>query len=160
MKILIVSDNHREKYIVEKLSKNVPADYYIHLGDSEFISNDKELEKYLTVVGNVDFDKTFQKEGVIENIFYTHGHLYNIKNNRTELALKAKSLGAKYALYGHSHVAKVEKIDDVYCINPGSISYSRSDYPESYAVLDTDKNKVFYYSRKNELLDTIDLGAL
>ena len=42
MKVLIVSDNHREKNIIENLSKTIPADYYIHLGDSEFISDDPE----------------------------------------------------------------------------------------------------------------------
>ena len=160
MKVLIVSDNHREKNIIENLSKTIPADYYIHLGDSEFISDDPELDAYLTVLGNVDFDCTYQRHGKLEDIFYTHGHLFGIKHDRTTLAEKAAGLGAKYALYGHSHVAKVEKINDVYCINPGSISFSRNEYPESYAILDTDKDIVQYFNRKNELMDTIQLENL
>ncbi|CAD2075323.1 YfcE family phosphodiesterase [Phocicoccus pinnipedialis] len=160
MKVLIVSDNHREKNIIEKLSKTIPADYYIHLGDSEFISNDVELKSYLTVLGNVDFDRTYQRHGQLENIFYTHGHMFGIKHDRSTLAEKAQGVGAKYALYGHSHVAKVEKINDVYCINPGSISFSRNEYPESYAILNTDTDVVEYYNRKNELMDSIQLGKL
>ena len=70
---------------------------------------------------------------------------------------KADEVGAKYALYGHSHVAKVERLNGVYCINPGSISSSRNEYPESYLVIDTDNNLASYYSRKHQLMDEFSL---
>ena len=38
----------------------------------------------------------------------------------------AKENGAiNYIFYGHTHVAKVDKMDDIFFINPGSISQPR-----------------------------------
>lgn len=158
MKVLIVSDNHNERKIIEALPKIVHADLYLHLGDSEFSYEDDILKAFHCVRGNTDFDMQFKDEDLYNgSIFFTHGHLYNVNSNRDMLAAKAKALGATYALYGHTHVSRVEKINDVYCINPGSIQSSRSEYPESYAILDTDKNVVTYYSRKHEQIEIIEL---
>ena len=158
MRVLVISDNHGEKNILNEVYDVVKPDAAIHLGDSEFSYEDDILKAFHCVRGNTDFDMQFKDEDLYNgSIFFTHGHLYNVNSNRDMLAAKAKALGATYALYGHTHVSRVEKINDVYCINPGSIQSSRSEYPESYAILDTDKNVVTYYSRKHEQIEIIEL---
>src|SRR5699024_12386653 len=122
MKVLIVSDNHNERKIIDELPKTVHADLYIHLGDSEFSYDDDMLKPFHCVRGNTDFDMQFKDVELYNGlIFFTHGHLYNVNSNREMLAAKAKALVAIFALYGNMHVSKVEKINDVYCINSDSI---------------------------------------
>ena len=160
MRVLVISDNHSEKNILTEVYETVKPDEAIHLGDSEFPYNDEEMQQFLRVTGNTDKDSAYPKEGLLEetSMFYTHGHLYGIKSDRNELAAKAEEVGAKYALYGHSHVAKIEKINGVYAINPGSISSSRNEYPESYLVIDTESKIASYYSRKHQLMDEFNLN--
>ncbi|GGI41557.1 YfcE family phosphodiesterase [Mammaliicoccus stepanovicii] len=144
MKWIIVSDNHGEQGILHEIySKNNDADLFLHLGDSEFDYHDTELSLYNRVKGNCDFDPEFpiEEAGEVEHIkyFYTHGHRYDIKRSRDVLAAHAKGLNAKFAFYGHSHIALLESVDDVYCINPGSIAQSRGEWEESYAILEFDE---------------------
>lgn len=161
MKVLVISDNHNEKNILTEVYETVKPDAAIHLGDSEFPYNDEEMTKFLRVRGNTDRDEDYPKEGMLEEtgMFYTHGHLYGIKADRSTLTDRAAETGAKYALYGHSHVAKIEKINGIYAINPGSITSSRNEYPESYLVIDTDSEMAAYYSRKHKLMDEFKLGS-
>lgn len=162
MKVLIVSDNHSEKGIIYDVYSNNPGDLNIHLGDSEFNYDDSELSHFYRVKGNCDADQRFPVEEFdhASYIFLTHGHLYDIKLNRYQLAKRAAEYGAKYAVYGHSHIAEVEKIDDVYCINPGSISLPKGTWPASYCVLDTDEDSITFFSRDYEEIETYLLEDL
>ncbi len=76
------------------------------------------------------------------------------------LAEKAQTLGGKLAFYGHTHVAKYEKLGDVHVINPGSISQSRSNIEETFAELLIDDNnqyaKLNFRNRNNEIIDTVE----
>lgn len=155
MRWLIVSDNHGEQGILHELyEKYNDADLFLHLGDSEFNYDDSELSLYHRVKGNCDFDPQFliESSGSEQNIayFYTHGHRYDINNSREALSARAKAENAHFAFYGHSHVALCETIDDVYCINPGSISQSRGQWKETYAILDFDDK------RQNVILTFLD----
>lgn len=146
MKWIIVSDNHGEQGILHELyDYHKDADLFLHLGDSEFNYDDSELSLFKRVKGNCDFDPQFpiENSGEIENIkyFYTHGHRYDIKSNREVLSAHAANAGAKFAFYGHSHVALCESINGVYCINPGSISQTRGEWEETYAILEFDEKK-------------------
>ncbi|WP_434120712.1 YfcE family phosphodiesterase [Salinicoccus roseus] len=162
MKILIVSDNHGEQGIVYEAYGRNSGDLNIHLGDSEFNYDDTEMVHFERVRGNVDTDSRYPVEGHHEElgVFYTHGHFYDIKKGREVLADRAREYGARYAFYGHSHVAKAEIVGDVYCINPGSISNSKGELEESYAVLDTSSNIVTFLDRNHEVLKEIDLDGL
>lgn len=80
-------------------------------------------------------------------IYITHGHLYGVKSSRHQLAKRAQTLGATIALYGHTHVAKIERIDNIHCINPGSIAYPRGNIWASYCIisLSNSENRVDFY---------------
>ena len=57
MKVLIVSDNHNERKIIEALPKIVHADLYLHLGDSEFSYEDDILKAFHCVRGNTEIGR-------------------------------------------------------------------------------------------------------
>lgn len=162
MKVLLISDNHGEQGIIyDAYSKNA-GDINIHLGDSEFNYDDSELSHFFRVKGNCDIDQRFPIEEYDKNsgVFLTHGHLYDIKPSRKQLVKRASEYEAKYAVYGHSHIAYVEKINGIYCINPGSISLPKGEWGGSYAVLDTEEDKVVFFDRQHEVIETVDLASL
>jgi len=146
MKWVVVSDNHGMTNILTDIkSIHHDADHFIHLGDSEFIRENPEMRGYKAVMGNCDgpwFDKTaILIDG--PRAFLTHGHLYSVNNSRGQHADAAKPADCRYVLYGHTHVRKIEEIDGILCINPGSIAQSRSEEPETYLVIE-DGTLIFY----------------
>lgn len=61
-------------------------------------------------------------------MYLTHGHIYNPEN------LPPLEDGSIF-LYGHTHVKILQKSDDIYIMNPGSISIPK-DGTASYGVYD------------------------
>ena len=60
-------------------------------------------------------------------LFMSHGHKYSPENlppvtERTVF------------LYGHTHVKKIEKVGNVVCLNPGSVTLPKMDNPKTYAT--------------------------
>ncbi len=162
IKLLIISDNHGEPGISYDVYGRNAGDLNVHLGDSEFHYDDTEMSHFNRVKGNVDGDTRYPVEEYNDDAkaFYTHGHFYNVKKSRQTLAERANEYGAKYAFYGHSHIAKAENIEGVYCINPGSISVSKGQWPESYAVIDTETDVLTFLDRNHQVLEEVDLTAL
>ena len=69
----------------------------------------------------VDFD------GI--RILATHGHKYGVKSNLLRFLMAAKENAVQIALFGHTHCAYCELIDDIWLLNPGSCGYrSRGTY--------------------------------
>jgi putative phosphoesterase len=128
---------------MKALDSQPEVHHVFYLGDgAKQIEGLKEYypdKKFYIVNGNCDFGSDFSLNGA-ENIngtriFYTHGHNLGVKYGTERLLETAKTVGAKIALYGHTHMAKIEYIDDIYVINPGALSHSRCGYC-SYAVVD------------------------
>lgn len=162
MKVLLIGDNHGEQGVVDNVYSQSSGDINIHLGDSEFNYDDTELGHFFRVQGNCDIDQRFPVEEYdkTSNVFLTHGHLYDVKLKRNQLAKRAEEYGAKYAVYGHTHIAYAEKVDGVYCINPGSISLPKGEWESSYAILDTDEDIVTFFNREHAVINNVDLKAL
>lgn len=145
MKVLIVSDSHGLTKELEELQSRHrnDVDAMIHCGDSELASSGKELENFLVVRGNCDFDNDLPKEQLkqIDGIqFYiTHGHFYNVKTSLMNLRYRAEEVGAEIVCFGHSHIAGAELIDGILFINPGSIRLPRVRNDKTYAILEIEK---------------------
>ena len=130
-KIVILSDTHFNHKGLEKLRPILEEnDLIIHLGDGA--SEARMLigefpEKTYACAGNCDFASPLPLEGELQvektSIFYCHGHTYGVKSGLARLALEAKRRGASIALYGHTHQAKIDEIDGVTLINPGTLKY-------------------------------------
>lgn len=108
------------------------ADVILHLGDN---SSDVEIIKKETgkdvifVKGNCDIDRSAKVEQIIElenkKIFMTHGHEYGVKSGLLNLHYRGMEVGADIVLYGHTHIASIEKHDGIWFVNPGSVSLPR-----------------------------------
>lgn len=165
-KILVVSDNHGDRAILETIVAREEAhvDRMLHLGDSQLKDSDEIWEHFDVVTGNVDFypyPETLMIDTPEGKIFMTHGHLYNVRNDRQILAKAAKQEGAQIALFGHIHITTQEYIDDIWCINPGSISQPRGHFQEpTYAIIDWEENQqpqVTFYTREGEAVSDIEV---
>jgi len=144
--VTVLSDTHGNRRAIEKLNGILAeSDYIIHLGDTSGDgSHIRGLYggKTFLVNGNCDAVKLGENELVIEiegvKIFATHGHLYSAKTTLLRLAARAKELGCKLCLYGHTHAAREDEIDGVTLINPGCMTrYSQNSY--CYLVINGDK---------------------
>jgi uncharacterized protein len=149
MKILIVSDSHgRNQNLVKVIDKVSPIDLLVHLGDfegktesiSDLVSCKCEL-----VAGNNDFFTSADKEKLISignyRVFMTHGHRYGINYGTDRIKDMARSHWADMVFCGHTHRPLIEISDDVWVINPGSISQPRQEGGKpTYIIMDIDSS--------------------
>ena len=123
MNYLIVSDSHGIENDMLDLFDSYQGYTIIHCGD--FCINSSILDKYnvLYVKGNCDFFG--DNERIINSdyglMYVCHGHQYNVKYQYESIYYRGKELNAKYVIFGHTHVAMCEKIENMWLINPGSL---------------------------------------
>ena len=130
-KIVVVSDSHGRVENVEALRSLLEEnDYLIHLGDG--VGDVRALsklypEKVYACRGNCDFSSAHPAEFVLDvewiKIFCTHGNAYGVKEDLARLAYRAKELDCQVALYGHTHLARMDEMDGVILINPGTLQF-------------------------------------
>ena len=144
MRILVISDSHGAGTPIELAIEAQPnAEYVLFLGDGveqfEEVSGFYPAKKYLKVRGNCDYNLRLRETDllVIENhrIFFTHGHIYDVKNGLDNLKAAARARNADIVLFGHTHVALTDYEDGLYMMNPGSIAKPRHGQP-TYGIVD------------------------
>ena len=132
MLIGLISDTHipdRARQIPEKVLESFEnVDLIIHAGDLTTCAVIDELEKIAPVVaiqGNMDrvAGLDLPKAQVIEaegmKIGVAHGEVYP-RADTQQLLYLAKELDANILVTGHSHQPKIEQVEDVLLLNPGS----------------------------------------
>lgn len=161
MKLFFISDIHGSYYYTRKALeafRREEAEYIAILGDVLYHGarnplpleyNPQETAKVLNelagriiaIRGNcdsevdqmvLDFPIMADYASILYNgrrLFLTHGHLYNDSHLPK---LKENDI----LFYGHTHVPELEKKDGLYMINPGSITFSKENTPNSYGVLE------------------------
>ena len=131
MRILVFSDSHGSTYRMrEAIMKHDEADMIIHLGDGErdisLLDEEIKGRKTVQVCGNCDiysllpYNELVSAGGV--KIFCSHGHNEFVKHGTSHFIEKARSTGARIALYGHTHESVTAYDDGLYIMNPGSIA--------------------------------------
>lgn len=132
MKTMVVSDTHgRINRIIHTVMENGEIGHIIHLGD---MAKDVEDLMYglphITVTavdGNNEKTDHFPSELLIEiggkKAFLTHGHYYDVRQSISKLLLKVKTLGAYFALFGHTHLKYEEQKEGVTLLNPSNRCY-------------------------------------
>ena len=147
MKVIVVSDTHRRNENYFKVMEMHKPDMVIHCGDaegSEFVLT-KAVECPVEIVlGNNDFFSDLPRELELEldgmQVWVTHGHTYYVSMGIEYLAQEAKARGKDIVFYGHTHKPAVQKVDGVYVVNPGSLSFPRQDGRKpSYCIMETDR---------------------
>ena len=179
MKFLIASDIHGSKEASRKLvslDKEYNFKKIILLGDIGYsgarnippldyypIDVFKNLElikdKLLLIRGNCD---SRVDEFVLKKKFYNK-YTLNLKNHRLILThgdlYDENSFNFKendIFLYGHTHVYRLEKIDNHLVLNPGSMSLPKVNKEKTYMIMDFKLKTISLYNLDDQLLKSID----
>ncbi|WP_349763352.1 phosphodiesterase [Fusobacterium sp. SYSU M8D902] len=161
MKLFIISDIHGSLYYLEKVMeifKKGDYDKLVILGDELYHGPRNPLpkdyspkdviqilngykDKIIAVRGNCDsevdqmvLDYPIMSDYALlylgeKRVYITHGHIYNKEN---PLPMSEGDI----LLYGHFHIPMIEKIENRYFFNPGSISLPKNSSKNSFAILD------------------------
>ena len=135
-KIVVFSDSHGSYDEMDIVLLEEKPDMIIFLGDGErdidYLQCIYDDLKVLAVRGNCDMFSDLPAfldcsvQGV--RIFATHGHLYEVKHDRTLSVLKreGKKYKADVILFGHTHEPYYEVSKGVMLMNPGTIGEGSS----------------------------------
>ena len=82
------------------------------------------------------------------SLFMSHGHKFSPENLPP---LSAETV----FLYGHTHVKKIERVGDIVCINPGSVTLPKENNPKTYAIYE--RGKIEIKTLDGDLCDSISL---
>lgn len=142
-RLAVFSDTHGNYGAIEKSLPIINAcDYFVYLGDGNRDVDkvqDKITAQIVRVQGNCDVLSPYPAEVVLTvgetDFLVTHGNNYSVKSSLLSLASRARECGCGYALYGHTHTAKVFDAGGVICINPGTASRCSK---ASFAVIEGD----------------------
>ena len=143
MKLLIMSDSHRNIDRMRYAADQTNPDAILHLGDH--ISDAQTLGQQLPntvfymVKGNCDpqavgKDEMFLVIGEVK-IFMTHGHRYGVKSGLAALIERARQLGAELVLYGHTHRASVRDERGLWLMCPGQMERHNNRLAASYGIV-------------------------
>lgn len=143
MKLLLFSDNHRDRTSVKQIIRKHPkADLIISLGDSEMRLTELQELNVQGVKGNYPFEPDLPKELNYEfhglKLYMTHGHHFSVKMGLTRLLNYASYNQINIVCFGHTHRPLIKELNDILFINPGSSSRSKMQKDCSYAVLEID----------------------
>lgn len=153
MKILVISDTHKNMTMLRKAIDNHPdIEHVFHLGDLtddiEGVKGEYPEKTFHCVCGNNDFGSQYAPTGIEvlngRTIYYTHGHLQRVHSNLSGLLVEAKRHNADIALFGHTHIAFAKQIDGVHLFNPGSASRPR-DGEKSYGIIELGEEFLFVF---------------
>lgn len=148
MKILVLSDSHRDYISCEAaIRKHPEVSYIIHLGDGE-----EDLDRIYDTIGSkpiirVKGNCSLYSSTIAEQlniildgvkIYICHGHAENVKTSLTRLVSRAFAENCNLALYGHTHIQSHEyyEYENLHVFNPGSIRGG------CYGIIDISNGKI------------------
>ena len=139
----VISDTHG-LLRPEALAALRGSDCIIHagdIGDPAILTQLGKLAPVTAVRGNVDREG---RAGKIHptNVLEVRGVTIYILHNLNELDLKPEAAGFGVVVYGHTHVATVEKKNGVLYFNPGSAGPRRFRLPVTVGRLTVKDGKV------------------
>lgn len=143
MRIGVLSDTHGYPDAVDNvLLRAGEIDCWIHLGDGRreaLALQERTGQEVYYVRGNCDSDLSLPMEQVVTlggcRLFMTHGHSYQVQYDLFRVSMRAQELDCRAALFGHTHIARLEHDGYVLLLNPGSTSRPRGYTNPSFAVL-------------------------
>ncbi len=130
MRILVLSDSHGDISSMQMaLNMHREAETIVFLGDGEddfdYVRKGINDKMIYAVKGNCDFYSLLPANEIFNagdvKVYASHGYAENVKYGTSMLYEKAREHGCKLALYGHTHIPKLEYDNGVYLFCPGSI---------------------------------------
>lgn len=155
MKILIVSDTHRQnKNVLSVIEKVKPIDLLVHCGDvegAEDIIAEAAGCPVKMVQGNNDFWSNIPREQEFMigdyKVWLTHGHNYYVSMNYEIIKQEAREREVDIVMFGHTHKPLISCSKDVTLLNPGSMTYPRQEGRKpSYMVMEIDAEGEAHYT--------------
>ena len=140
MKIVVVSDNHGKIDDLDKVRmQENNVDIFLHCGDSQL--PEQLIYPFSAVHGNCDYFDDYPQFRIVPtpygNIYIEHG------NRMFPMSVEMlKEKGCIVYIQGHTHKKKLEKIEDCYFVNPGSISRPRDGNVGTYLVINATKENI------------------
>ena len=137
MMIGIISDTHG-LLRPEARERLAGVDHIIHAGDigrPEVIAGLREIAPTTAIRGNIDRDKWADEHPHTEWLTLGGRSIY-VLHNRNELDLDPAAAGIDVVVSGHSHQPKIETVDGVLYLNPGSAGPRRFTLPIALAILE------------------------
>ncbi|MFZ5814280.1 MAG: YfcE family phosphodiesterase [Bacillota bacterium] len=154
LRIAVVSDSHGNFRNVGRMRTECGRlDWMLHAGDHLrdaariAVNLGVDPSRVRAVVGNCDYPTTQPEELLLElegvKLYMTHGHKHGVKSNLQRIHLRAQEVGARVAIFGHSHLATLADVGGVLLFNPGSISEPRrAEDPPSCGLLEIESGEV------------------
>ena len=129
MKIAVFSDTHGRSAGMAGAVAETRPDALVHCGDGcrdvQSVLREFPRLPIYQVAGNCDYDPALPLTLTVElsglRILIAHGHSCGVRGGSLDrLAYTAEEAGARLALYGHTHRARVDLLGGVTALNPGS----------------------------------------
>ena len=143
VKIGVISDTHGVLR-PEAEQRLAGVDHIIHAGDigrPEVITSLSRIAPLIAIRGNVDTaDWAARYPGT--RTISLGGRSIHVLHDIHDLDFDPKSRGVDVVISGHSHRARIETVDGVLYLNPGSAGPRRFKLPVTLAILEMDKRGV------------------
>lgn len=154
MRIGVLSDTHGNIDAAKMaLTQMGPIDCLLHAGDHfKDAKKIKEIKADLpiyAVAGNCDWDILEPEDITIsaagKRIWLIHGHRHRVKAGHDTLLHEAREHKVDIIVYGHTHVAVSEFVDNILIFNPGSPTHPRGIQGPTYGVIEILDDEVIPY---------------
>lgn len=154
VRVAVVSDTHGLFHKLEQAKEKLgQVDWLIHAGDHlrdaprVAAAFGLQPERVIAVVGNCDYPARAPEQAELEiegvRIWVTHGHHFGVKTTADRIYYRARELGVRVAVYGHSHIPVIADDGAVMLFNPGSLSDPRlPGDPPSCGLLEVNQGQV------------------
>lgn len=142
MRAIVLSDSHgfvgRLSSILTVAEDQGPIDAILHLGDGydDLRELDVELPPVYQVAGNCDHFRSDTLNLITlsgAQLLLTHGHYQHVREGTDDLWQFARNENVHAALYGHTHLPKMEWRSGILLLNPGAAQDGK------YAVLNINR---------------------
>jgi len=137
VKIGVISDTHGVLR-PEAEQRLAGVDHIIHAGDigrPEVITSLSRIAPVIAIRGNVDTADWAARYPDTRKISLG-GRTIHVLHDIHDLAFNPKSRGVDVVISGHSHRARIETVDGVLYLNPGSAGPRRFKLPVTLAILE------------------------
>jgi putative phosphoesterase len=150
-KVLILSDSHGDRSVLQEVINVEKPDKVFFLGDhiNDIYALKKTLDADICAVkGNVDYGMPGVEDLVLSihgyKMLLTHGHKYRIKYDYYSLYLKAREYEVDFVFFGHTHAYADFEENGIRFINPGSIAKPRDHTKGSYVIMNLDEKDIIF----------------
>jgi putative phosphoesterase len=136
-RIGIISDTHGLlRPEAERLLEGV--DHIVHGGDigrPEIVAALRRIAPVTAIRGNVDTGDWARDYAETERVRLAERSIF-VLHDLNALRIDPVAVGIDVIVSGHSHVPKIDTVDGVLCLNPGSAGPRRFKLPITLATLD------------------------